>query len=98
MLIVTHLCGEKYKAEHRKIHTQVRSLWQYAQQIAAIELHDTAPVEFTGVDAAKVIETVAKIDAALRDKEVPEEIKSKLNYTKKHHVENIKNTKISNQN
>ena len=86
----TFVWGKSIKRNTEKIHTQVKSLWQYAQQIAAVELHDTAPVEFTGVDAAKVIETVAKIDAALRDKEVPEEIKSKLNYTKKHHVENIK--------
>lgn len=71
----TFVWGKTVKRNTDKIHAQVKSLWQYAQQIAALELHDTAPIEFTGVDAEKVIDAVAKIDAALRDKDVPDEIK-----------------------
>lgn len=70
---------------------QLDELWGYAQSIAAGELKDTAPVTFEEVNPEKVKETIARINAALDDKqEVDKKVKQKLNYAKKHWPENLK--------
>lgn len=70
---------------------QLDELWGYAQSIAAEELKDTAPVTFEEVNPEKVKETIARINAALDDKqEVEKKVKQKLNYANKHWPENLK--------
>ena len=55
-------------------------MWKYAQSVAASELDDTGPGDFDKIDKEKVEQTIAKTDAALKDKPV----KQKPGYAKKH--------------
>lgn len=54
---------------------------QYAQTISATELDDTTQV-ILKIDKQKVAQTIAKIEAALKDKPVSKQEKQKLNYAK----------------
>ncbi|MDB5133678.1 MAG: family transposase [Mucilaginibacter sp.] len=57
---------------------------------AAEELKDTAPLSFEEINPEKVKETIAKIDAALDDKEeVSKQVKQRLNYAKKNWPANL---------
>ncbi|QJD96124.1 transposase [Mucilaginibacter robiniae] len=83
-----------FKTEHlvifSRIPTQLDELWGYAQSIAAEELKDTAPLEYSEINPEKVKETISKINAALDDKEdVDKKVKQKLNYAKKHWPESL---------
>lgn len=62
---------------------QIDELWQYAQCVADAELKDTAPLDFKTIDGAKVSEAVKQIEEAIRDKQVPQKVKQKLQYVKK---------------
>lgn len=87
----TFVWGKSIKTNKERIKAQLDELWKYAQNLAAEEMKDTAPLTFEEIDAEKVKETVAKIDAALEDKEeVSKKIKQKLSYAKKHWPENLK--------
>lgn len=87
----TFVWGKSIKANKEKMKAQLDELWGYAQSIAAEELKDTAPVTFEEVNPEKVKETIARINAALDDKqEVEKKVKQKLNYAKKHWPENLK--------
>ena len=79
----TFVWGNSIKINKEKLKQQLEALWKYAQSIAADELDDTDPSEFDKIDSEKVKETIAKIDAALKDKPVTKEIKQKLGYAKK---------------
>ena len=57
---------------------------EYAQSVAASELDDTGPGDFNKIDKEKVEQTIAKTDAALKDKPVSKQVKQKLGYAKKH--------------
>lgn len=81
--------GNAIKTNKAKMATQLESLWQYAQTIADTELQDTTLVDFTAIDSQKVKETVAKIDAAMKDKPVSKTFKQKLNYVKKNYENNL---------
>lgn len=87
----TFVWGKSIKANKEKMKAQLDELWGYAQSIAAEELKDTAPVTFEEVNPEKVKETIARINAALDDKqEVEKKVKQKLNYANKHWPENLK--------
>ncbi|WPU95641.1 transposase [Mucilaginibacter sabulilitoris] len=86
----TLVWGKNIKVNKENMKTQLDELWDYAQSIAAEELKDTAPLEYSEINPAKVKETIAKINAALEDKEdVAGKVKQKLNYAKKHWPENL---------
>lgn len=81
----TFVWGNAIKTNKAKIKQQLDILWKYAEGVAAAELDDTDPSGFDKIDREKVAETVAKIDAVLKDKPgVSNKIKQKLNYAKKH--------------
>jgi transposase len=81
--------GNAIKTNKEKMAKQLESMWQYAQSIADTELQDTTATEFTAIDSQKVKETVAKIDAAIKDKPVSKTFKQKLNYVKKNYENNL---------
>jgi hypothetical protein len=63
---------------------QLEQLWQYTQKVAAEELDQPTPPDFTTITKEKVAQTIEKIDKALSAKaEVSKEVKQKLNYAKK---------------
>jgi hypothetical protein len=76
--------GNAIKTNKEKMKLQLDELWKYAQNIAASELDDTDPGGFDKIDKEKVEQTIAKIDAALKDKPVNKQVTQKLNYAKKH--------------
>jgi transposase len=78
----TFVWGKAMKTSKERIREQLNDLWRYAQTIAASELDDTDPSGFDKIDSEKVIETIDKINAALKDKPASGRIKQKLNYAK----------------
>lgn len=76
--------GNAIKNNKEKMKLQLDELWKYAQNIAASEIDDTDPGGFDKIDKQKVEQTIAQIDAALKDKPVSKQVKQKLNYAKKH--------------
>ncbi|MBL7703110.1 MAG: IS1182 family transposase [Ferruginibacter sp.] len=76
--------GNSIKTNKEKMKLQLEELWKYAQGVAASELDDTDPDGFDKIDKQKVEQTIARIDASLKDKPVSKQIKQKLNYAKKH--------------
>lgn len=80
----TFVWGNAIKTNKEKMKLQLDALWKYAQNIAASELDDTDPGGFDKIDKEKVEQTIAKIDAALKDKPVSKQVKQKLGYAKKH--------------
>ncbi len=80
----TFVWGNAIKTNKEKMKLQLEDLWKYAQGVAASELDDTDPDGFDKIDKQKVEQTIAQIDAALKDKPVGKQIKQKLNYAKKH--------------
>lgn len=86
----TFVWGKSIKHHKEKIKSQLDELWKYAQDIAAEELKDTAALTFEQISPEKVKEAIAKIDAALDDKEdIDKKIKQKLNYAKKNWPDNL---------
>jgi len=76
--------GNAIKTNKEKIAAQLRELWQYARSIAQEEMDDTDPTDFPTVSAETIRETVAKIDAAIRnDPEASKKVKAKLALAKK---------------
>jgi transposase len=80
----TFVWGNAIKTNKEKMKLQLDELWKYAQGVAASELDDTDPDGFDKIDKQKVEQTIAQIDAALKDKPVSKQVKQKLNYAKKH--------------
>ena len=86
----TFVWGKSIKVNKEKMKARLDELWGYAQRIAAEELKDTAPLEYSEINPEKVKEAISKINAALEDKEeVDKKVKQKLNYAKKHWPENL---------
>jgi len=79
----TFVWGNAIKTSKEKIKQQLDALWKYAQSVAASELDDTDPGGFDKIDAEKVQQAIAKIDAALRDKPVSNQARQKLDYARK---------------
>lgn len=80
----TFVWGKAIKTSKERIRQQLNELWQYAQSVAASELDDTDPSGFDKIDSEKVNQTIAVINAALKDKPVKKEVRQKLGYAKKH--------------
>lgn len=79
----TFVWGNSIKANKEKIKKQIDELWQYAQKVAAEELDEPQPPTFDKIDAQKVTQTIEKIEAVLKDKQVTKQVRQKLNYAKK---------------
>lgn len=79
----TFVWGNAIKTNKEKMKQQLDALWKYAQGIAASELDDTDPSGFEKINKEKVEQTIAKIDAALKDKPISNQVKQKLNYARK---------------
>jgi transposase len=79
----TFVWGNAIKTHKEKMKVQLDELWKYAQGVAASELDDTDPGGFDKIGKEKITETIAKIDAALKNKPVSKQIKQKLSYAKK---------------
>ena len=86
----TFVWGNSIKTNKEKMKKQLDELWQYAQSVAAEEIDNPEPPDFTTIDRKKVEETIEKIDEALKDKPVNKQIKQKLNYAKKNWPKNLK--------
>jgi transposase len=85
----TFVWGKAIRTNKEKMKKQLDELWQYAQRVAAEELKDTEPVSFEKMDAKKVEQTIATIDAALKEKPVSKKVKQKLQYAKKNWSQNL---------
>jgi len=85
----TFVWGNSIKSNKEKMKKQLDELWQYAQSVAAEEMNQPEPPDFTTIDRKKVEETIGKIDAALADRSVDKKVKQKLNYAKRNWPENL---------
>jgi transposase len=85
----TFVWGNAIKTNKEKMVKQIDELWQYAQDIATKEMKDTEPLDFKTIDAEKVKQTVAAIEDAIKDKELPKKVKQKLNYVKKNYPDKL---------
>lgn len=79
----TFVWGNAIRSSKEKIKQQLDALWKYAQSVAAGELEDPDPDGFDKIDAEKVQQAIAQIDAALKDKPVSNQVKQKLNYARR---------------
>ncbi|MEO7047684.1 MAG: IS1182 family transposase [Ferruginibacter sp.] len=93
----TFVWGNSIKANKEKIKKQIDGLWQYAQKVAAEELDTPEPPCFDKVDAQKVTETIEKIEAALKDKQITKQVKQKLSYAKKNWPANLEKYEVQEQ-
>jgi hypothetical protein len=82
--------GKSIKTRKEKILVQLNEMWQYAEQVAERELHDTRPTSYEEVSAEKVKETVDKINDALQGQKIDKKVRQKLNRVKKHWPEQLK--------
>lgn len=79
----TFVWGNAIKTSKEKIKKQLEELWQYTQKVAAAESDEPTPPDFTTISKEKVVETIEKIDKALKGNEtVSKQVKQKLNYAK----------------
>ena len=79
----TFVWGNAIKTSKEKMKKQLEALWQYTQKVAAEELDEPTPPDFTTIAKEKVVQTIEKIDRALSGKaEVSKQVKQKLNYAK----------------
>jgi hypothetical protein len=86
----TFVWGNAIKTNKEKMKKQLDELWNYAQNIAAEEMKDTTPLVFEKIDAEKVEQTIAKIDAVLAGKEVSKKVEQKIKYAKKNWPDNLR--------
>lgn len=93
----TFVWGNSIKTNKEKIKKQIDELWQYAQQVAAEELHEPEPPVFDKIDGQKVKETIEKIETALKDKQITKKVKQKLNYAKKNWPVNLEKYEMQEQ-
>ena len=79
----TFVWGNAIKTNKEKMKKQLEELWQYTQKVAAEELDQPTPPDFTTISKEKVVATIEKIDKALNGKtEVSKKVRQKLNYAK----------------
>lgn len=79
----TFVWGNAIKTNKEKMATQLQELWDYAEGIAAEELKDKRPTDFTPINPEAVKQTIADINEALKDKEIDKKVKQKLKYAEK---------------
>lgn len=82
----TFVWGKAIKTNRERIVKQLDELWQYALGVAAAELEDPDPPGsgHKKISSESVKQTVERINAALKDKEVDSKTRQQLNYAKKH--------------
>ena len=85
----TFVWGNAIKSNKEKMAAQLEELWNYAETIAAEELKDKRPNDFTPVDPEAVKQTIAEINNALENKPVEKKVKQKLQYAKKNWPTNV---------
>jgi len=85
----TFVWGNGIKTNKEKMGKQLEAMWNYAQSVAAKDLQDTTPTDFTAIDQEKVKTVIAQIDAAIKDQPVSKTFKQKLNYVKKNYEKNL---------
>lgn len=85
----TFVWGKSIKANKEKMSKQIDELWQYTQKIAAEELKDTEQIRYSEIDKDKIQQTIEKIEALIKDKEVPKKIRQKFNHIKKKYPKKI---------
>lgn len=85
----TFVWGKRIKVSRERIAKELEELWKYTQEVAAEELHDTAPTIYEELNPSDVRRTIEQIDEALKDKPVDIKIKQKVNYAKKNWVKNL---------
>ena len=78
----TFVWGKAIKTSKERIVKQLEELWAYTQQVAKAELEEPVP-DLTEIDSKKVTETIEKINAALKNKQVDKKKAQKLNYARK---------------
>ena len=80
----TFVWGNAIKTSKEKIKKQLEALWQYTQKVAAEELDQPTPPDFTTISKEKVAQTIEKIDQALSSRnDVSKQVKQKLSYARK---------------
>jgi transposase len=79
----TFVWGKAIKTSKERIKKQLEDLWNYTQQLAQEELQDTTPTTFEQIDSRKVVDTINKINEALKDKPVNKKVSQKLKYAAK---------------
>jgi len=81
--------GGTVNRSQQRIKEQLTELWNYTQQVAAEELHDTQPIEFEEINAQQVSETIQRIDQVLQGKTIPGKIRKKIQYAKRCWAKNM---------
>jgi len=89
----TFVWGNAIKTSKERISKQLEELWDYTQKVAAEELKDTVPTNFTSIDPEKVREAIEQIDKALEGKPVPQKVKQKIKYAKNRWPEKLEEYK-----
>jgi len=74
----TFVWGNAIKTSKLRIAQQLKSLWEYTQQVAREELKDTETIDFTEIGEEKVKKTIDSIDQALKGKDIDPDVKKNL--------------------
>jgi transposase len=82
--------GNAIKTSRERIKQQLKELWSYTQKMAAQENDDDPPPDFEKIDSTEVQETIDRIDAVLKDKDVSKDVKQKLSYARKNWPSKLK--------
>lgn len=76
--------GKSIAYHKKRVVEQLQELWAYAEGVAAQEMQQNKPTVFEPINRQKVEQTISRINEALRDKQVDEQIKRKISYGQKH--------------
>lgn len=79
----TFVWGKSVARNKKKMLERIDELWSYAQNVAKVEMEDTATIDYEKVSPEVIAETIKRIEEALKDKEISKEIKKKLKTAKK---------------
>lgn len=86
----TFVWAKSIATNRAKMKAQLEELWDYAQGVAAEELHGDDPGEMQELDPQKVEQTIDAINAALKDKPVDKKVRQKLTYAGKNWGANLR--------
>lgn len=86
----TFVWAKSIATNKKKMKARLEELWDYAQGVAAEELHGDDPGEMQELDPQKVEQTIDAINAALKDKPVEKKVTQKLSYAKKNWGANLR--------
>ena len=86
----TFVWAKSIATNRKKMQAQLEELWDYAQGVAAEELHGDDPGEMQELDPQKVEQAIDAINAALKGKEVDKKVRQKLSYARKNWGDNLR--------